>query len=45
VLTDGLEPTSDELLGLIARVASGEQTASERNDEREIAIWKRGVTL
>ena len=45
VLTDGLEPTSDGLLGLIARVASGEQTASERNDEREIAIWKRGVTL
>lgn len=23
----------------------GHSTAAERNDEREIAIWKRGVTL
>lgn len=29
---------------IIAHV-SGEATAAERNDEREIAIWKRGVTL
>ena len=27
------------------RIASGRETAAERNDEREIAIWKRGVTL
>ena len=29
---------------IIAHI-SGEETAAERNDEREIAIWKRGVTL
>ena len=26
-------------------IASGDETAAERNGEREIAIWKRGVTL
>jgi altronate hydrolase len=26
-------------------IASGAETAAERNGEREIAIWKRGVTL
>jgi len=41
----GLDPAAGELLALIAAVASGEATAAERNDEREIAIWKRGVTL
>jgi altronate hydrolase len=45
VLERGRDGTADELLALIARIASGEQTASERNDERDIAIWKRGVTL
>ena len=45
VLNRGIETMGDELLALIARIASGEETASERNDEREIAIWKRGVTL
>jgi len=29
----------------IADIASGTPTAAERNGEREIAIWKRGVTL
>ena len=28
-----------------APIASGAETAAERNGEREIAIWKRGVTL
>ena len=45
VLAGGLDAAADELLTLIVRVASGETTAAERNDEREIAIWKRGVTL
>lgn len=45
VLTHGLEAGADELLHLIQSVASGEATAAERNGEREIAIWKRGVTL
>ena len=44
-LDQGLESAGGELLSLIARIASGETTAAERNDEREIAIWKRGVTL
>ena len=45
VLRTGIEPAADALAERIAAIASGEQTASERNDEREIAIWKRGVTL
>jgi len=45
VLERGLDATADELLGQILRIASGEATANERNDEREVAIWKRGVTL
>ena len=45
VLVHGSEEASTDLLNQIIRTASGEPTASERNDEREIAIWKRGVTL
>lgn len=45
VLTDGSGAVADALLDRILAVASGEATAAERNDEREIAIWKRGVTL
>jgi altronate hydrolase len=45
VLEDGFAPAADALLDRIRAVASGEETAAERNDEREIAIWKRGVTL
>ena len=45
VLDDGFAPVADALLDTIRAVASGQETAAERNDEREIAIWKRGVTL
>ena len=45
VLTDGMEPSADALLARIIAIASGEETAAERNEEREMAIWKRGVTL
>jgi altronate hydrolase len=45
VLVDGIEVSADALAGRLAAIASGEETAAERNDEREIAIWKRGVTL
>lgn len=45
VLQSGIEPAADSLAGRIAAIASGEETAAERNGEREIAIWKRGVTL
>ncbi|MGH8178280.1 MAG: UxaA family hydrolase [Steroidobacter sp.] len=36
---------TDEFLALILAVASGQPTRNELNDEREIAIWKDGVTL
>lgn len=45
VLGGGQDLAADTLLSLIIAVASGERVAAERNDEREIAIWKRGVTL
>lgn len=45
VLQCGMEPAADALAARIAAIASGEETAAERNGEREIAIWKRGVTL
>jgi altronate hydrolase len=45
VLDEGLDPVADRLAQRIVAIASGEETAAERNGEREIAIWKRGVTL
>lgn len=45
LLDEGIEAASARLLEKICAIASGEQTAAERNGEREIAIWKRGVTL
>jgi altronate hydrolase len=44
--TSSAEELAEELWNHILRVASGEaQTCNERNDFREIAIWKTGVTL
>jgi altronate hydrolase len=45
VLDDGLDVAADRLLDRIVAIASGEQTRNERNEERGLAIWKRGVTL
>jgi altronate hydrolase len=45
VLQRGLDAVSGAMLEQVCAVASGAQTAAERNGEREIAIWKRGVTL
>jgi altronate hydrolase len=45
VLGGGLDQAADALLRELTEIASGRPTASERNGEREIAIWKRGVTL
>ncbi|HEX8526030.1 UxaA family hydrolase [Allosphingosinicella sp.] len=45
VLTEGFEASADALTAKVAAIASGDPTAAERNGEREIAIWKRGVTL
>ncbi len=36
---------AERLFELILRTASGEKTRNEINGEREIAIWKSGVTL
>lgn len=40
-----LEQTADDLMDLILKTASGQPACNEKNDEREIAIWKNGVTL
>ena len=40
-----LEKTADDLMDLIIKTASGQPACNEKNDEREIAIWKNGVTL
>lgn len=40
-----IEAVADELLDLIIATASGQSARNEINDEREIAIWKNGVTL
>jgi altronate hydrolase len=45
VLARGFDAATDSLMSRILAVAGGEPTAAERNGEREIAIWKRGVTL
>jgi altronate hydrolase len=45
VLTHGFDAATSSLLGRMVAIASGESTAAERSGEREIAIWKRGVTL
>lgn len=45
VLGEGLDAVAQALGETLAAVASGKATAAERNGEREIAIWKRGVTL
>ncbi len=45
VLEQGFAIAETALLDHIRAIASGTETAAERNGEREIAIWKRGVTL
>lgn len=45
VLAESMEDAGVALLDRIVEIASGMPTAAERNGEREIAIWKRGVTL
>jgi len=41
----GMEAATDRLLDLIAVTASGVPARNETNGEREIALWKSGVTL
>jgi altronate hydrolase len=45
VLDQGFDSAEAVLIDRILAIASGQETAAERNGEREIAIWKRGVTL
>ncbi|TMJ19880.1 MAG: altronate dehydratase [Alphaproteobacteria bacterium] len=45
VLAEGFEAAEEALVARIAAIASGAETAAERSGERDIAIWKRGVTL
>lgn len=44
-LDEGFDGTADVLLDLVIDTASGRPTRSEINGERDIAIWKSGVTL
>lgn len=45
VLEQGLDETADALLDLVIATASGRLSRNEENEERSIAIWKKGVTL
>lgn len=45
ILESGVERVSDALFDLIVATASGAPTKAEANEERDIAIWKSGVTL
>ncbi len=46
VLADGdVDAVADDLFDLVIATASGEAARNEINGEREIAIWKNGVTL
>ena len=40
-----MDDVAQALLDLVIATASGRQTCAERNGEREVAIWKTGVTL
>jgi altronate hydrolase len=40
-----METAADRLMDLVIETASGKPTRAEQNGEREIAIWKSGVTL
>ena len=40
-----MDDASDALMDLVVETASGQPTKAELNGEREIAIWKSGVTL
>ena len=41
----GMDDLAHSLLDLVIATASGRPTCAERNGEREVAIWKTGVTL
>jgi len=45
MLTGDPDALADDFMQLIVDVASGRAARNELNEEREIAIWKDGVTL
>ncbi|WP_165912306.1 altronate dehydratase family protein [Novosphingobium sp. PhB165] len=45
VLDDGFEAGTRAIMETICAIASGRPARNELNGERDIAIWKRGVTL
>jgi altronate hydrolase len=40
-----MDDLAEALLDLVIATASGRPTCAEHNGEREVAIWKTGVTL
>ncbi|GIL39064.1 UxaA family hydrolase [Roseiterribacter gracilis] len=44
-MLDDADATEDALLRTVLHAAAGAPTRAEQNGEREIALWKRGVTL
>ncbi|MCR2833168.1 UxaA family hydrolase [Parerythrobacter lacustris] len=44
-LSEGADTVSDAFADYLLAVASGESTSAERNGQRVISLWKRGVTL
>ncbi|WP_296596990.1 UxaA family hydrolase [Phenylobacterium sp.] len=42
---ESLDAAAGRLMDLVVATASGQLTRAEENGEREIALWKRGVTL
>jgi len=42
---ESIDAAADRLMDLVLAIASGQATRAEENGEREIALWKRGVTL
>jgi altronate hydrolase len=45
VAGETMDDAADRLMDLVLATASGRETRAEANGEREIALWKRGVTL
>lgn len=45
VLGEGADCVSEDFASRLLSIASGERTCAERNGQRVIALWKRGVTL
>ena len=40
-----MEQVHGEFVQLLVDIVNGKQTCNEVNDIREVAIWKKGVTL